>query len=76
MTGYCKDCKWWESGESRAWGVCEGVDEVHADSPGDHASIGRGDALVVMAGDYYGAVAALRTGPMFGCTLFQSREKN
>lgn len=77
MSGNCKDCKWWDPDVAGGWdgqGVCEGADSARADTSEDYVSVGPGEAIVVVWGDYYGAGATLRTGPMFGCVLFEARE--
>lgn len=75
--GNCKDCKWWEPSrrsQPALWGQCEGVAGACIDSPDDYAGINPDEALVVVAGDYFGASAAFRTGPLFGCVLFEPRK--
>ncbi len=63
--GNCKDCHKWDEDD----GTCRLPDWID----GDDKLAGDSMAVCAMAADDQGLDVWLRTGPMFGCVQFQSR---
>ena len=71
--GNCKDCAFWDEGGNCGpggeWAICRYVDDQTDPLPGEG-----GASLVLVADDDRGVDGVLRTGPMFGCVLFEARK--
>lgn len=68
--GNCKDCKNWDAGAFH----CEAPSWVNHFPEGQWSPGEAGIALAVMASDDQGLDVGLKTGPMFGCTKFESKQ--
>ncbi len=75
MIGNCRDCRWWEKNcdiRGNVWYSCGAIDTSYRNS----AAV-EGEATVyAYARDDSGLTAELRTGPTFGCVLFEEREND
>ncbi len=75
MIGNCKDCRWWEENRDMAgnkWMTCAAVDTNYSDG----AAQWNVAFVYAYARDDSGLMAELRTGPMFGCILFEENDED
>lgn len=72
MNGRCKNCKWWEFDAVRGWrtyGICS-----HPfNGDGSEPPSGFGLWQIDMIGSRPDAMAAVETGPEFGCVHFEPK---
>lgn len=71
MMGHCKDCKHWN--EDRC--LCHALDNDMEDFPYNSTPCPNeiGMAIVYSVADDSGLDLGLKTGPLFGCTLFKKK---